>query len=455
MKRTIFFILTIIFAGTAFASVGEQEVTQVLQSFKLKNADVGVYAVAMPGGKVLMDVNKDEPLNPASCMKLVTSAVALRTLGANYQFPTKFYLSGNDLWVRGFGDPSFVIERMEVLVARLIASGLPRSIGNIYVDDSYFGDSDYPGRQRRSKRAYNAPTGALSINHSAITVEVLPSGKIGAPPIVNTDAPGLIIENKAKTSAKRTRGSIRISRVYTKRGDTVFVSGHAPIGSTGKKIYFNVARPAEHFGMILKALLAEKGVNITGEVLEDRLPQSARFIYEDRSSPLYEVLKDMNKFSSNFMAEQITKVIGAAKLGEPGTTEKGTAVSEDYLKSLGATDFFVENGSGLSYRNRLSARDLFLVMKDIYDDPRLRNHYVDSLSVAGEDGTLRRAKSGWLNGRLKAKTGSLNGVSTLAGFLPDGNKTIVFVVFLNGNRVDFWTGRRVSQKIAETLLDMK
>jgi len=456
MKKTILFLLLLTVTGVPGVQSSAKADELSARFPKLKNAVYAVYAVSLPGENVLMDVNSREPLNPASCIKLLTTAAALRTLGAVYQFPTDFFLVKNgdnvDLWVKGYGDPAFVIERLEDVANKLVKAGLPPEIDNIYVDESYFSDGDFPGRQRKSSRSYNALTGAVSLNHSSVTIEVAPGAGVGSPAIVKSDSFAVKVRNHARTSSARSRSAISIKKVSSKAGEEFIVKGKIALGREPQKRHFSLQNPSLNFGASLKELLKERGIRISGAVQKEILPKGAAVFFEEKSPPLAELIVEMNKQSSNFRAEQITKAIGAKAYGAPGTTEKGVAVIGDYLSSIGGADFFVENGSGLSYHNKITAKDLYLVMKDMFKDPATKTIYMDSLSIAGVDGTLKKWKNTPLAGELRGKTGSLNGVSTLAGFMPDGKKTILFVIFLNGNGIDFHTGRKISQKITESLL---
>ncbi len=451
MKSAINKLVMVLFATVstlANAAPMDASINAIIRDAKLRNAEYGIYAVSFPDSKVLADINKDHPLNPASCMKLITTAAALRILGAEYRFPTKFYLSTTgDLWVKGFGDPSLVIEKLGEIANDLIKSGLPVTIGDIYIDDSYFDRGGYPGRRMNDSNPYNATTSSVALNHAALSVEISPALKVGMPPVISLDVPGINVQNLAKTGQRRSARTIRIVRT----GDTVKVTGRVPLKSRTVQQFFNVQNPRNHFGNALKALLVENGINVTGRIRQGVVPQSARLLLESKSMPLSEIIRDMNKNSNNFMAEQVAKAIGAKSFGEPGTTEKGMAEVSKYLKSLGGADFYMENGSGLSYRTSVSANEIVTVLKDMYNDGQLRDIFAGSLSVAGVDGTTKKWDSAILDGKLHAKTGSLRRVSTLAGFLQNKGKTILFTVMLNGGRVDFTTGRKVAKRIAEVL----
>lgn len=463
MKRIAVVAVILAVSSVAFAvpvtggAPFDAKVRAIIGASKLKASDMAVTAISLPKNKALADINTDEPLNPASCMKLITTAVALRTLGPDYQFPTDFFIvqgeGANDLYVKGYGDPALVIERLEEMVPQLVRSGIPVGIRDIIVDGSFFDEGDFPGRQKGSSRSYNAMVSAVALNHAAITVEVFPGEKVGSPASVFIDVPGMRVQNMAKTGPARTKRGIRISKSLTDSGEVVKITGRIPLNGGQVKQYFNVTDPNAHFGNALRELLEEKGVSVKGRVKSGTVPKGAKLIFQAKSPLLSDVIKDMNKNSSNFMAEEMTKAVGAKAYGAPGTTEKGANAYAKYLKSLGAKDFLIENGSGLSYRNRISANDMLAVMKDIYNDKALRDIFIDSLSVAGSDGTIKKWDSPVLEGRLKAKTGSLNGVSTLSGFMPKGQEMILFSIMFNGRGVDFWTGRHTAQRIVEALIE--
>lgn len=449
-------VTVVLSGGHAFSAPSTAEIETILKKSRIKNADVAIYAVSYPDGRVVANLNKDMLLNPASCMKLITSAVALKTFGPDYRFPTQFYIgkgeTGYDLWVKGVGDPSLVIEMLGEAIHKMIQAGLPHQINNIYIDDTYFDDSNFPGRRKRNARAYNAKASAVALNHSSITVEVSPNGRPGQPVVIKTDAPGIVIHNLAKTGLKNTKKTLKVIKQKSAGEETFNIIGRLPLTSPAQRKYFSAADPAMHFGRALEGLLISSGIQVKGDISLAMVPRTAKLIFESKSAPLSDILKDMNKFSNNFMAEQITKAIGARLFGEPGSTENGVRAFGEYLTTLGRNNFYMENGSGLSHKNRVSAADIFAVLKDMYANRRLRAAFMDSLSVSGIDGTLKKWDSANMVGRLKAKTGSLNHVSSLAGFLPDGDNTILFSIFLNGRGINFISGRKVSQQIIESFI---
>ena len=193
----------------------------------------------------------------------------------------------------------------------------------------------------------------------------------------------------------------------------------------------------EYAGAVIAYQFGESGIKVEGPVRSGTMPEGAHVIAEQFSKPLNEIVYDMNKLSTNFVAEQITKALGAAKLGAPGSTEKGIAVFEGFLSSIGIPKgtIVLENGSGLSSRSRVTASQLVKVLVTAYHDRKVRSDFIDSLSVLGVDGTMK----GWtkmapeLAGTVYAKTGTLDGVSTLAGYvtMPD-RRLAAFAILANG-----------------------
>jgi len=324
MKKWGIVVMVLLSARVVAAAPFDSRIQSIIKESRISKADVSIYALTLPQNKVLADIDKDKALNPASCMKLITSAAALKILGPNYQFPTRFYLvdtpEGKDLYVKGYGDPSFVIERMEAVVTDLIRTRLPSTLNNIFIDDNYFDKEGFPGRKEKSTRSYNALTSAVALNHAAITVEVFPSEKVGSPADVVIDAPWTTVINLAKTGPVKSKGSIKIFKTYTKTGDAIKVTGNIPKNSDERKQYFSVQNPSEHFGNTLKELLKGSGVNVLGGIEYAAIPNGARLFYEEKSPFLSDVLKNMNKNSNNFMAEQIVKTLGAVKYSGQGTT---------------------------------------------------------------------------------------------------------------------------------------
>lgn len=397
----------------------------------------------------LLAVNARAPRIPASVTKLITAAAVLRDIPLGTRFETRLLSAaprqGNtlagDLVLRGGGDPSLVSETLWLLVNRLAQTGIAEIAGDILVDDSYFDNVllDPSRDTRRSEMAYDAPISALSFNWNAVALTIAPGAKPGEPAAVSVEPPSdyVRIHNSARTVAGDS-----IDRLVAARragtshpGDTLVVSGE--IGATAGIFdgYRNITRPAMWTGANFKLYLGYRGIKVTGTVRPGTATPNSRLLAKVEGRPVEQLVVDMNKVSSNFIAEMLTKNL-AARRAPPGTMVGGMAILENYMAGLGldASEYHLANPSGLTRINRLSANVLVQVLDDIAGDFRVANEFLASLPIAGIDGTLqhRMARSpaqGW----VRAKTGYIDGAVSLAGVGGrSSGERITFAFLYNG-----------------------
>ncbi len=430
-----------------------------IRELKLTIATHGIYAMAAKSGKVLIAIDADKLLNPASNVKMITAAVALKELGGNYRFHTRFTTDRMDrrgtihnLYIKGNGDPFLVTEVTERMAANLIREGVRRIAGDIVVDESYFKDgTETTWANNQHPYATQTAATALNFNCVRILVDRKPSAGLRAGDKgyeIKLDAPNDYVEivNKLKPVGR----GIRLKRVPGTTSDKVIVSGGLPRRSRHFEKYINITHPALYLGSAFKTLFIENGVPVDGRVREGKA-KGTILLADEQSKELRLIVDDMNRFSNNFVAEQLVMHVGAVAFGPPGTTEKGLRLFEKYLSSLGIRKgtYRVVNGSGLSHDNRLTAKQLVAVLKDVYDDTSIREDYISSLSIAGVKGTIKeRHKGPLLHGKLKGKTGTLNGVSTLTGYVPmRSGDTAVFAILTNGP-VQWTQAHKLQDRIA-------
>lgn len=428
-----------------------ERLDQILLDGKPPKARFSGNVVELPSGRVIYDSNPDLPLMPASNMKLVVMAAALDTLGRDHRFETILALRGKDLVVIGGGDPTIGDEHLcrgrgEAITAlfhrwagRLKAAGVREIAGDLVVDDSLFDQRfvhrNWPADQFEAW--YEAPVGALSFNSNCVDVQLSP-GKPGLPAPAQI-VPGnawIQIENKSTTGPRHTVTAHRSREVdaITLRGAVARSDRIGPI---------SVRDPGMYFGHVLKTVLAAEGIGLRGQVVRRRIrdaqgrtPADCRII-DTYASPLRDALARCGKDSLGMMAESLLKFLGARQ-AQVGSWETGRAVVEQFLTKAGASigQFCVDDGSGLSRDNRLSASAVTSVLRYIYaSGPTLFDALRDALSHAGADGTLKkRMKVGATRGRVFAKTGYINGVRTLAGYIQtqDG-RWLAFAFFYNGS----------------------
>lgn len=422
----------------------DRRIRQIIAESRLADDRTGVSVALVDDGRMIASINSDTPLNPASCAKLITTAAALSQLGRHYRFETVFYTDSpvgqgsiHNLYVKGNGDPSFVTEELYRTAYELSKLGVKTVSGDIVIDDTFFDGTYYPRKDTNNdSRAFTALTSAVAVNFNSVKFIIAPGSKVGRKAEITTEPPTPYINiiNKVVTGKK-----FRLSIVpkYTQgEGEAFIISGSIPLRAQPQFFYRTLSDPVIYSGHALKAVMGEFGITASTGVRKGQVPQSAHEILRMKSKPLSEIVRDMNKFSNNFIAEQITKHVGAVKKGRPGSTSKGVATFGDYLFSIGINPdgYVLENGSGLSSVTRISTKEIVKMLIRIYRDREVRPDFIESLSILGVDGTMGKWRSAPnLHGTLRAKTGSLADVSALAGYIPTGGgKIAAFAIFANG-----------------------
>jgi len=390
-------------------------------------------------------------------MKLLTTAAALRTLGPNYHFPTWIMKGGElgadgvlagDLFVKGQGDPTMVVERMWRLAQDLKVRGLKEVKGDIVFDDGYFvGTTLIPGWDKeedvQSGPTYFATLGALSVNFNVATILVRPGAGAGQAAVAEFDfpTPAIVLENKIVTGSKNSRKWVKVERAVdeeTQKITTFTLTGSVPAGSEPDLYYRTLADPLGNYMGAMQAVFKQQGIKVKGRFRAGIAAKDATLLHRVDSESLAEIVATTSKHSNNFMAEQLLRSIGAERYGLPGTTENGLRVVSDYLGSLGvpADQYRLVNGSGLSREVMLRPSAVNAVLLDMYRSPDLGPEYVASLSVGGRDGTLwSRYREEGMAGRVRGKTGTLSGVHCLAGYVHAADDEVYAFTFLV-NQID-------------------
>lgn len=436
-------------------------------------AAVSLQVVDAGTGKEVWAWGDDKPLRPASTMKLVTTATALRTLGPTYKFPTWLMsdaeLAGTgelkgDLYVKGQGDPTMVVERMWRMLTDLRLHGVRVVDGDVVFDDTYYADTtDIPGwdndDDKQDGPTYAAPLGALSINYNIASITVRSGATVGAPVIVETDTPSaaVVVDNRMITGAARSRTTVHMDRKLDPTGKiaTYTLTGSWNIDREPETWRKTVADPLTNYMGAFQSLAKQVGIQVKGSFRAGVTPKAAKVLYRYDSPTLSTILADMNKLSQNYIAETVLRTVGAETRGLPGTTAKGVESVVNYLDSLGVPKdaYTLVNGSGLSHDVRLRPSALDRVLVDMWNSPEVGPEFVYSLSVGGRDGTLRsRFKDDGMEGRVRGKTGTLNGVTCLAGYVSaaDGH-TYAFTFFVNEVDGALSKGKRAHDKLVRTL----
>ncbi|MBM4305034.1 MAG: D-alanyl-D-alanine carboxypeptidase/D-alanyl-D-alanine-endopeptidase [Deltaproteobacteria bacterium] len=433
----------------------KNSVENIISPQKLKDLKAGILISSAQTGEVLYEQNADELLIPASVNKIFTSYAALKRLKPNFTFKTYVYAKGSiqnetlagDLYFKGGGDPSLVSERLWMLVNDLTRAGIKKVLGNIIVDSSFYDSVRTPEARPKylKDQAYNAPIGGLSFNFNTCTVYVKPGQKVGSSPIVYTDPENTYIDvvNQATTSKAGADNTLAVNRTeYVKGdlGDTVLLRGAIPLDHKEVRFYKNIVNPALYAGHMFKTFMVQRGFKISGNVVEGMVPENAKQLLEFESQPLWQIVWGMNKFSNNFVADQTLKRLGAEVWGVPGTMEKGITALENVLEDVGIPKnlYKIVDGSGLTRETKVTARQIGKVLQMAYKDFSSSPEFIASLGIGGEDGTMKRRTLAVNESIVRAKTGSLDGVSSLAGYVTSAdNEILTFAILLNDPKLKY------------------
>ncbi len=414
----------------------------------LAGARVGVAVISLDSGATLYAREADMLLNPASNVKLFTVAAALARLGPEYRFETEAWLDAaglsggapRALYLRGKGDPSLTTERLWALAGDLSHLGLKR-VGDLVLDEGWF-DAERVGPgfdQESGDKSYLAPVGALSLNSNVVAVHVGPGDRPGAPGRVELEPDSAMFElvNRTRTAGPRAARRLLVSSTPDGSGgrQRIAVEGRLPAGGRTSVSWRKIDDPAQYLGQTLRRLLELRGVRVTGAVRLGAVPPGAQLFHVIESEPLADVVRRINKSSNNFMAEQLLKALGAASAGPPGSWGSGLAAVEGFLASLGLPrgSYVMKNGSGMNDANRFSARQTARLLAELVRRFPVGAEFLSSLPLAGKDGTLRwRLDGPETAGRVRAKTGTLDGVYSLAGYLETAaGERLVFAILVN------------------------
>jgi len=431
---------------------------------RLSESAVSFAVVDAESGRVLASHNGDTPRSPASTIKLVTTFAGLDLLGPAYTWHTQVLIRGElrdgelggDLILKGGGDPYMTLDRWWSVVHALRARGLKSIRGDMVVDDTAFAlEPEDPGAfDGRPHRAYNAQPYALMVNFQSVEFRLLPNAATRKIDITATPAPpNLAIDDRIVFVDGPCRGSAaRVDfEVATEAWDRVVFSGALSRDCAERSIARVVLKaPSYAFGTFLE-LWRESGGVFDGKLRVEPAPPQAQPFASFDSLTLGEIVRLTNKFSNNLMARHLLLTMGAERYGSPATLEKGVAALADWsrTRALALPGLEIDNGSGLSRATRISALEMASVLRAAFHS-RYAPEFIASLPLAGIDGTLRSRMRGMAAGSVRLKTGHIDGVSAVAGYVAStAGRTYVLVSLVNDPRCDYGAAEPVHAALVD------
>ena len=369
------------------------------------------------------------PANPASVMKLVTTFAALDQLGPAYTWNTPVYVEGalqggtlqGNVYIRGQGDPKLVVERLWLLLRRLQGQGVQAIAGDIVLDRSAFQLPEHdPARfDGEPLRPYNAAPDALLLNYQAITMTFVPDSAAGLarvtydPPLAGMRLQATVPLAAPGAACGDWRAGLRAELAEPAR---IGFAGVFPSACGERAWSVAPAQPAGFAARAVEGMWRELGGRLSGQVRDGRVPAGLQPAFSVASPPLAEVVRDINKYSNNVMAQQVFLTLGLQKNGAGSFEGAREALRLWWRQRFGEADMPVlENGAGLSRDERISAQALARMLQAAWASP-VMPELLASLPIAGVDGTLRRSQNRSA-GAAHLKTGSLRDVSAIAGYV--------------------------------------
>ncbi len=439
----IFLLALLALGSVAHAASLPASVADALKQARIPVSNVGIVVWETDKPKPLLAVNADASFNPASTMKLLTTAAALDIMGPDYSWKTAVFIDGTltngvldgNLYLKGYGDPQLTIERFWLLLRELRSRGVREIRGDLVLDQSYFElESADPARfDGQPRRAYNAVPSALMVNFNSTILRLTPltdSVASYADPLpANTRLVDDIQLDQAPCGEWRDRLAIQL---LPDNGQTRLQLGGKYAADCGEKTAaFNLGDANQTVVGMFRELWPQLGGQWRGNWRSGSVPANATQWMVYSSPPLADAIRNLNKFSNNVMARNLFLTIGAEVMGAPATPEKSIGTVKNWLSEQGMNmpELVLENGAGLSRIERISPDSMAqLLVKTSHS--ALFSEFESALPIMAVDGTMKsRGQDTPIAGHAHIKTGTLERVKTIAGYVLDSAGRQFAVVF--------------------------
>ena len=450
--------LAIVLPVAVYPQILKSSIDDVLKEKFFESCQVTIQIEDLTTNSTLYKKNEKLLLRPASNMKILTSAAALLFLGPDYEFTTDIYYDGyissdtlyGDIYIVGGCDPDFVTQDLYYFVDALISQNISTITGNLYGDIS-FKDSLYWGKgwMWDDDPSSDAPyLSSLNINDNCVEV--------------NYNGENDLIEIRPNTNyidIKRIESdqNLIIDRNWFERKNEIIVKGENDINKYSTKV--NVLRPENYFLKVFAEVLDSNNITISGYIGLQILPNSAKYLYSFKRK-YSDLISNLNKTSDNLSAEMSLYALANKYCGKPATADSGIQLIYNMIDTIGLDykNYRVVDGSGVSHYNLISAELLANLLKYFYmEKPELYKILYDSFPIAGIDGTLEfRMRNTMAENNVHAKTGTLSGVSTLAGYLTTkDNHMVAFSIMMQNYVGSSAKAKKWQDEICRILSELK
>ena len=460
------------------ASLLEPQIQSILKSEPLIGSSLAISVRKSTNGELLYSSNGDMRLHPASNLKLLTAAAAFETLGKDYQFTTEVWINGRikdnvlkgDLFLKGKGDPTLLKEDLDLFAKDLLANGIHSINGNIIADDNWYDDVRLSQDLTWSdeSQSYGAQVSALTLSPDedydagTVIIHASPAAKVGDPAnlTLSPSTDYVKIMNETKTVEKNGSTKIEIEREHGT--NQVIVKGTIALDHKNLKSWIAVWEPTQYVLHVFKSSLEMNGIQLGKEskLLTGEIPKEATLLTYKKSIPLKDLLVPFMKLSNNGIGETLTKEMGKIIYNE-GSWDKGIEVIRETISSFGMNPNTLQlrDGSGISHKNMIPADELTQLLFAVQSKswfPEFEN----SLPLSGMPeklvgGTLRkRLTEESFKGKIKAKTGTIDGASTLSGYITTkSGEKLIFSIMINNHLGESETIKAIEDEIAKVIVE--
>ncbi len=469
MFQRIFLLFLLLFSSLSLASNKyqakslRQGINKIIRKTSQK-VHIGVIVRKAGSGKVLYSHHASFLYAPASVQKLFTATAALLYLGPNFHFNTKLMTNGKivnhvlngNLAVKFSGDPEFTHENLSELLSKLQELDITRINGKIYVDVSDYDDVPYaPGWMWDDlSYGYAAPLYAAIIDRNKFILRLEPSKKLYHHPTLSIAIPNGILnfKNQVKTTAKYDKHCPLT--IYSDLHNDYLLNGCLTRSWGRQRRTLAIRNPMKYAQVLIEKDLQEDGIAFTSRPQVHRINKLYTVLADYQSPPLSDMLKEMLKKSDNLTTDSLLKEIGRKYSNRQGGWQNGLDALKHILAKPTGINFksnLINDGAGLSRYNLIKPNQLSLLLSFIYTHPVLRKTLIPALPIAGIDGTLiGRMFSEARGERVRAKTGTMTGVTALAGFVYTRHLGVLtFAVMINGFVGKSTPYRRIEDRICK------
>ena len=437
----------------------KSKLDSLIAEYEKEGIKIGVViANAETESSFIYTYNNNQLFCPASNQKIFTAFLGLTYLKQNYRFQTKLYYTGKirnhnlygNLYLKGGGDPTLSYIDFYDFLLMIQRYGIKAVEGNLILDDTFFCDSKFGKGWMWDDVKYShcKEISALSLNQNCIRIIVLPT-EIGELAHIELYPPSPIVNIKSIARTSKYKNSIRFYQDWENDLNKISVSGYIKKDNPAITKKINISDPTLHTGKTFAYFLKNNGIKLSGKVIVDKVPKSAKVLYRYYSDDLFHILKDAMKYSDNFYSEMIIRTI-AAEIDSGKSVVKFLDTFSDSI--LHDYKLRMVDGSGLSRYNLISPTEIVTILNKAYQDISIRPEFMSLLPISGFDGTIsRRLKD--RKYRIRAKTGAMTGICSLSGyaFTDDGVKS--FSIMMEDYLLPTWQIRLWQDNICRIIID--